>query len=577
MSIVVTNYMGGHSFQPTPIERLKLLLSSGIFGEPKYYISTSGDNLKDKIPKGRKTKEGRSPSCMKNIPEWLHPYLINNNNGTIEEMIEKAIDEALDADFGATISLLPILRNQLLMRKNPQVLAVRACLHPKRVEYTSKKDQNLSSLLLESISRPDDIEIQLQYLLSIRSHREESIGKSKIPPVVPGLLKRIWAKKIESFDRYRMMKYGTSLIDPIRLCHAKGDLVGELLKDGKIKGNEETTWERLRSDGKTWGEIITILSEGKNRFPHMALLRNLRSLCNDKTVSNDQLGDMLEQLVEGVPYGKLFPFRYYSAYKEIIKGPRESEWDSDSDGEESLHESVDLRKECIKEALAICITSSLQNIPRLKGHTVTLCDNSGSAWGAGPSEYSKVRVAEIANLAGLMAASVSDTGIIIPFGDKYIEYTAGKSILEDLHTICKDSKGNGNKGTGVGQNTETGIWLYLDKAIRKKTHIDNLFIYSDMQAGTGGLYGDKLDQQYRIDNNSSSTHHINIPKIIEIYRRNVNPKMNVFSIQVAGYDNSVLPLYMYRGAILSGWTGAELSFARELISLWDGYDNRDSN
>lgn len=572
MSKQVTNYMGGSSFQPTPVERLKLLLSSGIFGEPKYYIGTSAGDIK-KTSRGKKTKPSRPPTCTREVPKWLRPFLIINTDGSVEDIMEKAIDEALDADFETTVSLLPVLRHKFLMRKNPQILAVRACLHPKRVEYTSKKGLKFSDLLLETISRPDDISTQLQYLISVRSRYSENLPK-KVAPVVPGILKRTWSKKIEGLDRYRMMKYGTLLIDPIRLSHAKGPLVGELLKEGKIKADDiETTWERLRSDGKSWGEIVSILSEGDKRFPHMALLRNLRSLYEDSTVSNDQLGNLLEQLVNGVSSGKQFPFRYYSAYKEIAKEPKEkSEWDSDSD-DDKKHESVDLRRECVTDALLACVTKSLQNVPKLKGHTVTLCDNSGSAWGAGPSEYSKVRVAEIANLGGLMAASVSDSSTVVTFGDKYKEYKCTPNILGDLSKMCKDAKDHTN---GVGQSTEAGIWLYLDKAIKKKIHIDNLFIYSDMQAGTGGLYGTNVDVQYRVDPNDRHTQYINIPKMIDMYRKTVNPKMNVFSIQVAGYDNSVLPMYIYRGAILSGWTGAEIPFASELISLWNNHDQKKS-
>ncbi|WP_300913972.1 hypothetical protein [uncultured Acetatifactor sp.] len=46
--------------------------------------------------------------------------------------------------------------------------------------------------------------------------------------------------------------------------------------------------------------------------------------------------------------------------------------------------------------------------------------------------------------------------------------------------------------------------------------------------------------------------------------------MNVFSIQTAGYNNACIPEYAYRTCILYGWTGRELSFARQMIDLWDG-------
>ncbi len=58
-------------------------------------------------------------------------------------------------------------------------------------------------------------------------------------------------------------------------------------------------------------------------------------------------------------------------------------------------------------------------------------------------------------------------------------------------------------------------------------------------------------------------------KLVDTYRKKVNSKVNVFSIQTAGYDNMVIPEHAYRGAILSGWTSKEAKFADALIKEWD--------
>jgi hypothetical protein len=54
----------------------------------------------------------------------------------------------------------------------------------------------------------------------------------------------------------------------------------------------------------------------------------------------------------------------------------------------------------------------------------------------------------------------------------------------------------------------------------------------------------------------------------------VNPKVNVFSVQVAGYNNSVLPANLYRGAILAGWTGRESQYAQSIIETWNAIENK---
>ena len=61
--------------------------------------------------------------------------------------------------------------------------------------------------------------------------------------------------------------------------------------------------------------------------------------------------------------------------------------------------------------------------------------------------------------------------------------------------------------------------------------------------------------------------------MVQDYRKKVNPKVNVFTIQVAGYNNSVLPENLYRGAILAGWTGKEPVFAKTLIEAWDSAES----
>ena len=88
-----------------------------------------------------------------------------------------------------------------------------------------------------------------------------------------------------------------------------------------------------------------------------------------------------------------------------------------------------------------------------------------------------------------------------------------------------------------------------------------------MQAGTGGLYGenarDYLKYQWK------DGRHIDVLALVNYYRKTVNPKVNVFSVQVAGYNNSVLPENLYRGALLAGWTGKEPAYAKEIIDTWN--------
>ena len=202
-----------------------------------------------------------------------------------------------------------------------------------------------------------------------------------------------------------------------------------------------------------------------------------------------------------------------------------------------------------------------------------LSDNSGSAWGSLNSEYGTVTVAEIDNLSSVITAACSDEGYVGKFGDKLITKPISKrnGILHQAKEITA------KRSNDVGGSTEGGIWEFFKNAIENKEHWDNIFIYSDMQAGHGGLYGTgKQMAEYKKGGYSVGYDHINVFKLIQEYRKKVNPKVNVFSVQTAGYDNVVIPEYAYRTNIMFGWTGKEAVFAETMINQWNELDNRNS-
>jgi hypothetical protein len=358
------------------------------------------------------------------------------------------------------------------------------------------------------------------------------------------LIKRTWAEKLQEYSRYQLNKYkGKKLIDLVRISHAFSPDIDELMKTGTLKVEEsERTWENLKSEGKTWTEILE-----KIEIPHMALLRNLRGIfteINDAEVAKS----VTEKLKSGVLNGKQFPFRYWSAYKAIGK------------------ENDVNHKGILMDALEECMDIAVDNMPKLKGKTISLSDNSGSAWGSCNSEYGSVYVAEIANLSSLITGKNSEEGEIGLFGDRLIVEPVSKrnGLLSQLKKVNAVEQGEGRLGGG----TENGIWLFFDDATKNKKHYDNIFIYSDMQAGHGGLYGTN-PREYEDFIHGGNGRHIDVLALVSKYRKEVNPKVNVFSIQVAGYDNSALPENLYRGAILAGWTGKEPIFAKAIIDTWD--------
>lgn len=526
----VVNFMGGESYVINALDTLKMITASSIFGEPSYYR---------KAGFGRTIRDGWYKSC-----ELLETYLFfadSWDGRTTTEIMEEAIDEALTADFMGTLQWAATLRKEFYMRLNPQVIMVRAAIHPKRAEFTQKAPGIFGQIQQQVMVRGDDALSQLAYFLYHNGGKQN----------MPSILKRSLAKKLGSLDAYEAAKYKNAemgLRDAVRITHAQSSVIDEFMQKGTITlPQRKKTWENLRSEGGQWKEIFHDISMG-----HMALLKNLRGVFEEREDAGF-CKEYLKRLKDGVRGGKQFPFRYYSAYEAVEKS-------------RSFHRPQ------ILDALEECIDLSMENLPRFSGKTMCLSDNSGSAWGMIPSEYGTVQVAVIDNLSSVIAAASSEEGYVGKFGDKLrvIPISKRGQILRQCRDISK------NRNADVGGGTEGGIWEFFLQAIEQKEHWDQIFIYSDQQAGHGGLYGMK-EQRERYQKMGFSCspgkrgtgNYINVFELILEYRRKVNPLVNVFSIQTAGYDNVCIPEYAYRTCILYGWTGKELLFARQMIDLWD--------
>lgn len=523
---VVKNFMDGESYVYSPLATLKMISASSIFGEPSYYRDGG-------IGKRSTRYSARGNDIWSKLLDYIIIPKEYNGKSTTEIMTE-AIDASLYYDYEGTLNWAVELRTVYNIRLNPQIIMVRAAIHPKRKEFTANNKVNFRFINCQVMQRADEPMVQIAYYLFINNGKKNNI---------PNILKRSWSDKLSSLKPYAINKYKHAeigMINAVRICHANSENINELMSTGDIQvSNSGTTWEQMRSAGKDWMYIL----ENCN-ISHMALIRNLRNIFSE--IDNVAIADaVIAELKRGVLHGKQFPFRYYSAYKAI----RDS----------NVH-----HKDILLDALEDCVDISIANMPQLSGKTICLTDNSGSAWGTIPTEYGSVTIAEIDNLSSILTAKCSDEGYVGVFGDrlKIIPISKNDKVLRKLSEINKIGK-------EIGMNTEGGIWTFFQKATKNKDKFDNIFIYSDMQAGHGELYGTSTQQQEYRNAGCSCGMYINVFQCLLNYRRQVNKNVNMFSVQTAGYDNSVLPEYAYRTSMMSGWTGKEAMFAKMLIDIWD--------
>lgn len=510
------NWMAGPCWDiSNPLTRLRVAASSCFFGEPMYYQRDRADRRKvrhnppsrlsdDQVEYLRGLLQARDPQ------EWrkLSPT----------ELLERCIDEALGADPEATLREAARLRQQEHIRVTPQVILVRAAHH-----QALKGTGLVRRYAPEIIRRADEPATGLAYQLA-------RFGKP-----VPNSLKRAWKDALERYDDYQLAKYRleghlVKTLDVVKLSHAHSASIDKLAKD------------TLRSSGRTWEAIVSgkgstaeSWREALDVMGHMALLRNLRNLL---TAGIDSKA-LIERLRAGAATGQQLPFRYYSAWLAVAESaPPE-----------------------LKAAIEDCLLLSLGRLPRFSGRSMSLCDNSGSAQSTTTSALGTVKISSIANLSGVLTGMVSDEGWLGVFGDKL-----ERQVIHPKASVFAQLAQAERLATDIGQGTEHGIWLFWERAIREREHWDRVFVYSDMQAGHGGLYGNPgAYPEYQWNG-----HYVDVPRLIAAYRAKVNPLVQVFLVQVAGYQDTIMPEFYDRSYVLGGWGEGLLRFAAEMEALASG-------
>jgi len=155
-----SNFMDGISYTVNPLDTLKLISASSVFGEPQYY--RDGDNGQAKLLDGT---YGIDAVFARYSLDALDPY----RGQKTSQVMEQAIDAALDCDFGAVLDWALELRTRYMMRLNPQVIMARAAMHPGRVAYTRTHPGSFAEIEAQVMARGDDVSNQLSYCLAVNA------------------------------------------------------------------------------------------------------------------------------------------------------------------------------------------------------------------------------------------------------------------------------------------------------------------------------------------------------------------------------------------------------------------------
>jgi hypothetical protein len=336
---------------------------------------------------------------------------------------------------------------------------------------------------------------------------------------------------LAKYDRKGIVR----LRDVLRIVHPKPQddeqsKMWKMLLDGTLPTPE--TWETAISDKgsskESWEKIIP-------KMGYMALLRNLRNFLKHDV----DIDPVLKKLADPdeVRKSKQFPFRFFSAYAAVADaiGELDTGWGSGHSDDYPNMKKGTAHK--VMDAMQRALEVSVENVPRLKGSTFMTADNSASM-GQNISERSAVQVVHIANILQSMAHKIcDDEAITSVFGQNFATVYASKSdgVITNMEKF---------QNKDVGHSTEA--WKSIAWLNQDKVKVDRIIIFSDMQCygsdGNWGSRGQSLAEQF------------------QEYKANVNSKVKLYSIDLAGYGTAQFPEDDGSVVLLAGWSERLLEF-----------------
>lgn len=217
---------------------------------------------------------------------------------------------------------------------------------------------------------------------------------------------------------------------------------------------------------------------------------------------------------EEVLRSKQLPFRFLSAYKEIIKGVNGN----------FTTKAID--------AIEQAIEYSVENMPKLKGKTVIAYDISGSM-GSSVSSNSDVTCAEISALLAVLASKICDEYMVLAFNNSLeIKNISSKSPILSTALQLKSAYGG------------TSLQLQIEHMIDKNIYADRLIMISDNEINGSWYSGFKETCQIFVDK----------------YRNTINKNLYVHAIDLQGYGTQQFIGTKTNIIVMPGWSEKVLDF-----------------
>lgn len=480
------NYEGGVAFEMSSKAKLYSMVASWLVGEPKFY--------KEKDELGIITDENQ------------------------DQIIYEQINKVLKTDPDFVLKLAIYARNKLYLRSAPEVLLCEASLADK-----GKSKPHIRKVTPLVVTRADQLTNCIAYVQS----RIGNIGDKSESGSLPASLKRGLSDAFNNFNEYKLSKYNNQnksvkLRDVVKIVHPvpkdkkQSELYRKLMQDNLEPAK---TWETIISnDGsskESWTAALDVM-------PYMAGLRNFRNLLQHDVDVSKLIAKIKDP--QEVKNSKQFPFRFYSAYKQVQEFTENRQTNN------------------VLNALEKALELSVANVPHLKGTTFITADNSASMQSS-ISKNSSVEYIDIANLLMAMANRICDESICSVFGDthKVVNLPSNAGIISNMQVA---------RNTNVGHSTNA--YLAIRHLIEKQIMVDRIILFSDMQcydsrpSNISSVFSTWLGQS--------------LYEELQKYKRIVNPNVFTYSFDLSGYGTLQVPENDKNSAMIAGWSDKVLNY-----------------
>lgn len=407
----------------------------------------------------------------------------------------------LKADPEYVLKLAVFLRNDLYLRSVPIALLVEAANCTEAKPYVKLYADYI-------IMRADELAEVVSYQL-----------KNYKKPI-PKQLKLALANAFHRFDEYQFAKYDkdgeVKLRDVIRLVHPTPLDSDEDILFGKInarKLNVPETWETyISSKGSTkenWEYIST-------KMPIFATIRNLNNFLK-KEVNTDLYLPKLSN-PDIILKSKMYPFRFYSAYKMVKQNDNPN-------------------AAAVLDALEDAVELSVKNIPHLKGTTMLVTDHSGSM-STNLSDKSQMSYKEVADVMMALSNKICDKSICGAFGDTFeVAQLSKRSIIQNATQLAEIDVGCSTNGFEI-----------IKYMINKKLNVDRLIIFTDCQLWNSDSYNDYTNPNSDFQD------------LWHAYQKEINTNTKLYLVDLAGYGTTLFPEGEKNIVCIAGWNEKLIDF-----------------